>query len=206
MTTPVGDIIDSIATRVRDASNTAHSRTDVMDLISRAQMLINARFEYRLSYTALTTVPSQPLYSMENDLDATLQVNEVRLGTRSLSPIRPWRNLWKLSRTWLTDIHVQPQGWAQIGRTQLVIYPATVTPIDLVVTGVAVTPTYVDEAELMVLRPEHEDLVKDLVTALLLIKSRDTETAPAMLTRFIGRIQVQAPEIMEHERVMVAMR
>lgn len=201
MTSPVSDIIDSIAARVRDDTNTQHSRVEVMDLVSRVQMLVNAQWQFKLSHTPLTMEPGVPIYELENDLDATLQVTEVCLGAKSLIHIRPWRNLWKLSRTWMTDRASQPRGWTQIGRTLLVLYPSTMEPTEVLVTGVQVTPTYVNEAETMVMRPENEDLVKDLVTALLLIKSRDLETAPGWINRMVARARLQLPEAMEQQRV-----
>ena len=201
MTTALSAIIDSIAARVRDEANTAHTRADVMDLISRAQMLVNARFEYTLSYTTLTTSIDSSIYDIEHDLDHTLQVNEVRLGSKSLIKVPRWRNLWKLSRTWMTDIAHQPRGWAQIGKTLLVIWPRPQQPVDLLVTGVQVTPVYSDEAEVMAMRPENEDLVKDLVTAMLLVRSRDLDTASSLILRFVARARLQIPEIMHQQRI-----
>lgn len=204
MTTPVGTLIDSISERLRDPTNTAHTRVDIMDMISRCQMLVNARFQYVVSNTTLTTIPNQVIYRVEDDLTATFEVIEVRYGPKSLIPIPMWRDLWKISRTWFTEQAAQPRGWSQIGKSLLVIHPVPVEPTDLDVVGVKVTTTYTNEAELMELRPENEDLVRDLATALLLIKQRDMDTSAPLFIRFAARVGLQIPKFMAQDRLMPA--
>lgn len=183
----VGDIVDSISRRVRDASNTAHTRAFVRDLIDRVQVVVNAKQAYVYQDTTLVTTPGQALYRLETALAGTIDVTDVHTsGDRHIPRIDPWKNLWKLSPTWLTDTG-SPRGWAQIGRTLFAIWPTPATAETLTVSGTKVTNAIVSDLDILEFRDEYADIIKDLVTALLLFRQRDID----MIGEVVKRMQMR---------------
>lgn len=192
MASTAGTLIDSIARRVRDANNTAHSRAFVRDLIDRVQVIINAKQEYQLTETILTATPGQALYNVENDLGSTITVTEVSIDGRELDETT-WSNLHRISSTYLTDKAGTVGFWAKVGRSLVAIYPTPLTPVEIIFTGSKITTPLNDDEITLDLRAEDEDIVKDLVTALLLTRQRDLDTVQGIIEHMGMKLGLQEP-------------
>ena len=118
-------------------------------------------------------------------------MQNVRLNGKRLDQVKPWRDLYKLSATWLTDTSAQPEGWAAIGRTLVAVYPAPATDIELEFQGIALTiPLTGDEVPLQ-LELEDEDIVREIVTAMLLLRQRDLDTMQDIIARAAAKLGLQ---------------
>lgn len=189
------DLIDSIARRVRDPNNTAHSRALVRDLLDRVQVLINAQEEFIITEQLLVTTPGKAIYSVQETFGDVVQVKDIDVGVTSLNFIRSWRDLWKLSPTWLTDRASTPKGWTRIGRTLLVLYPAPSREIALTVTSVKRTTELVSEDSVLDFESQDADLVREAVFALLLWRQKDNDTASLHIRRLEERFNIQATNL-----------
>lgn len=193
MATTAGTLIDSIARRVRDPNNTAHSRAFVRDILDRIQVTVNAHKEYILTETIKIATPGQALYSVETDLGSSITVTDVLINGRELDQ-QTWTNLHRLNRNWLTAKSGKPFAWASIGRSLVAIYPAPDYKAEITfVASKITTPLSADEIPLE-LRKEDEDIVRDLTTAILLLRQRDLDTCPAIIQRAIGKLGLQMKE------------
>lgn len=198
MTTTVGTLIDSIGRRVRDANNTAHSRAFVRDIIDRSQVLINAKQEYVFTETIYTATKGKTLYSVEEDLGSSTKVVEVSIGDRELDKVG-WRNLHRLSPTWLTDESDTPLAWAPIGRSLVAVYPAPDYDLPITFTASKRTTPLTDDTIQMELRDEDSDIVRELATAILLIRQRDLDMVPIIISRLAGKLGLQTEEQMDRQ-------
>jgi hypothetical protein len=200
MASTAGTLISSISRRVRDANNTAHTSAFVRDILDRAQVTINARQEYVLTDTVLTATPGKVLYNVENDLGSSIKVTEVSIDGRDLDEIT-WANLHRISPTYLTDKSGTPEAWARIGRSLVAIYPAPNVPIEITFTASKITTELNDDNIPLELRAEDEDVVRELTTAILLIRQRDTDVVTEIIRRVGDKMKLQEPELMMRANV-----
>lgn len=192
MASQAGDLIDSIARRVRDPNNTAHSRSLVRDLLDRAQVVVNGAAKSIKTEENLATTAGQAVYSVESDLTATTLVLSVLHNERHLSRIVPWRNLNKLSSTWLQDDQSEPFGWANIGRDLFAIYPAPTEPAPTVKTvGIKRTNELTDDTTSLELDEEKESIAMDLVTTMLLVRQRDLDQVATLVQKVGENLGIQ---------------
>ena len=193
MTTTAGEFTDSVARRLFDEQNTAHSRSLVRDLTGRVQSIVNSRQEYIINEDSFTAVPGQSLYFVETQFPTTIRITDIRQDGVPLRRIDPWRNLWKLSTTWLTDVG-DPIGWANIGRSLVVIYPSPSTPTLFQAFGPSLISTPQADDDPLRLRDETLDIVKDMVVALLLYRWRDSDTTGISVSDVLEGIRRQLGE------------
>jgi len=196
MASTAGTLIDSISRRVRDANNTAHSRTVVRDILDRVQVVVNARQEYILTDTIVTAVPGQTLYSVETDLGSSITVTEVKIAGRELDETT-WANLHRVSLTYLTDMSNTPGFWAKVGRSLVAIYPAPSYPVDITFTASKITTPLNDDSIQLEFRAEDEDIVRELTTAILLLRQRDLDSLPEIIQRMQSKMNVQVSDQMQ---------
>lgn len=191
MAITAGTLIDSVSRRVRDANNTAHSRTFVLDLIDRLQVILNAKQAYVFTDTVYTATKNKALYTVETDLGSTIEVHEVSSQGRELDEVN-WRNLHRLSPTWLDDRSDTPLHWAKIGRDLVAIYPAPNWNVPITFTGSKITTPLTAETIQVELRDEDSDLLREMTTALLLTRQRDgIEVGSQILSRVADKMNLQ---------------
>lgn len=194
-----GDLIDSISRRVRDTNNTAHSRAFVRDVLDRSQTILNVHNKYVISTINFTTVPGQALYQVGSDINGIQRVTDVEQLSSRIDEVLPWRNLWKLSPTWLTDSG-PIAGWAMIGKTLFAIYPTPTVATTIQLRGPAITTELNADTVPMDLRDEDTDILRDLVTAMLLFRQRDLDMLQPIMLRLIDKLGLQARDATKEEQ------
>jgi hypothetical protein len=187
--------IDSISRRVRDASNTANTRAFIRDIFTRCASVINTRQEYILENITITATAGRSLFTVETELAGFSRITDVSIYDQSLEEVKPWRNLWKLSRTWFKDTAVTPVAWSAIGRDLIGVYPAPVSDFPLTFTGIRGDFQTSDELEETGLREEDDDIVRELATALILLRQRDLDMIQPTLSRMAGKANIQMSEL-----------
>jgi hypothetical protein len=198
MASTAGTLIDSIARRVRDTNNTAHSRAFVRDILDRIQVTVNAHKEYILTETKITATPGKTIYRVETDLGSSITVTDVLINGRALDR-QTWTNLHRINRHWLNADSGTAVAWAPIGRSLLAIYPAPNYEAEItVIASKITTPLTVDEVPLE-LRLEDEDIVREMTTAILLFRQRDLDTCPSIIQRAAGKLGLQMKEVEGNE-------
>lgn len=190
MPSTAGTLIDSISRRIRDASNTANTRALIRDVLDRVQVAINAHQSYVYREIPLATSPGVALYRLGEDVQGLFTVTSVEKDFVELDMITPWRNLWKLSPTWLTD-GGPARGWAMIGKTLLAIYPVPAYSETLTVIGPAITTTLSADDVFMELRDEDNDIAREIATAIFLFRWRDLDMASPIVSRALDKLRLQ---------------
>jgi hypothetical protein len=200
--TDIATYIDSISRRVRDATNTAHSRDFIRDVFTRASSVINSRQEYIIDTVTITAgTKGKAIYTLEGDLGGISRLTEVEVNNESLEKVEPWRDLWKLSATWLTDTSDVPLAWAAIGRDRAAIYPAPLSNIPITFSGVRGSFQTLAETEETGLRDEDADIVREITVALILLRWRDLDMVKPILGRMGAKMNIQSDEISELMRL-----
>lgn len=194
------DLIDSIARRVRDESNTAHSRNFIREIFTRSAAIINSKQEYVFDTVAVSGTANKALFNLEADLGGISRVADVDMEGRSLNEVNPWTNLWKLSPTWLTDTSTTPLAWAAIGRDRVAIWPAPILDVTLTFVGVRGNFQTMSESQETGFRAEDDDIVRELATALLLLRQRDLDMVQVVISRMAGKANLQKAELEGAER------
>jgi hypothetical protein len=194
MATLASTILASVSRRARDASQTAHSASFILSLLDRVQGLVNVQQQSLQATIAYSNTQAKTLYSLTEDLPGLVVISNVRLGNQRLDEITPWQNLFKLSPTWLTDTASQPQGWSRLGQDLIAVWPAPSTNITLNFQGVAATAPLNNSGQDLELAFEDEDIIRELMVALLLLRQRDLDSVSAIIQRMANKLQLQLPE------------
>lgn len=190
MASPTSTLITSIARRVRDPNNTAHSQAFVRDILDRVQVIVNDKQESVLTSTVLVATPGQVLYSVENDLGNIVTVTRVSINGRDLDR-QNWRNLHRINPRWLQAKGGTPTAWAPVGRSLIAIYPAPDYEAEITFTGTKITTALTDNNIQLELELEDEDIVREVVTAILLIRQRDLDMIESIISRVGSKMGLQ---------------
>lgn len=193
------EVVDIIAQRVRDPDNTAHPRALIRDIFNRVQTALNASQAYVLETVPLALTPGKAIYRLETYTPELVTITDIEFENRFLDRV-PWRNLWKISPTWLTDIE-EPRAWSMIGRTLFAIYPVPAYAVTLNLKGPKVTTTLVDGTIPLDLRDEDADIAIDLTTAIFLLRQRDIENSQIVASRAADKLGLQEDAVMEEMRI-----
>ena len=200
--TAISTYIDSISRRVRDEANTANTRDLIRDLFTRAASVINTRQEYLLDTVTVTSgTAGKKLYTVETEIGSFAKVTDVKIAEESLNHVNPWRNLWKLSNTWLTDTSAAPLAWSTIGRDLVAIWPAPLSDVTITFSGLRGDFQTSSELEETGMRDEDNDIVRELTVALVLLRQLDLDMIRPSIGRMAGKMNIQAEEIEELMRL-----
>lgn len=187
--TPAVDLVNQVLTRARDPQGIATSRAVTLSLVSLSQVVVNGFVGDVVSSTALTIQPRTLLYQLSSFLPSAVKVIRVAdVSGRDLDPLLSIDELSHLSSNWITDVSDSPQAWCAIGRDLIAIWPGVRTTIILNVFYTLLTPQLTTEIDVTVVPHETDNLIVDLATFLVRLKSRDlTEAKHAfdgMMTEF----------------------
>ena len=192
MASTAGTLVDVLSERLRDPNNTVHTRASLRDLLARCQVALNIRRSFVVETALITVDAGQALVSVDSELPGIAKVTEIEVAAQALDLIEPWRDLWKLSKTWLFDRADSPDGWARIGRTLVAIYPTPNKPLAVTVKGAKLTNPLDSDASILDFRVEDEDLVRDLTLAIALFSQTDIDMVEPLLQRLIQRLQIES--------------
>lgn len=183
MAESTGTLVDTILGRVRDLGGLATSREVVRLLLSRCQDLANFRLEAAQGQVLLQTQPHQVFYDLPtmttDDGQSIIKVTQVRDGDRALGRV-DWRSFVRHTKDWLRAVG-EPAVFATLGFDLLCIWPAPLQPRTLVVIGTVYTTPLTSEETETDLRDDRLDLVLQLTTALVLLRSRMLDRLPAAI-------------------------
>lgn len=193
-----GEAVTTISARLRDPSNTAHPRADIRDILNRVQTILNVSEGYVLEATPVTLIPGQAIYRLDNHMPNLAVVTDVGIGQHFLDRV-PWRDLWKISGTWMTDVG-EPRAWAMIGKTLVAVYPIPSQPVVVDFRGPVITTQLTDDNIPLDLRDEDADIAIDIATSIFLLRQRDLEASAGILSRAMGKLGMQADAIAEEMR------
>lgn len=197
MATTAGTLIASIARRVRDPNQTAHTAAFTRDILDRMQVVLNAKQNYVFATNTITATQGKTLYSVETDIPGAIEVVEVLSNGTELDETS-WRNLHRVAATYLSDSGTTG-FWAKIGKSLVVLYPAPNNPVSLTFKYVKYTAEITDDNIQLEVTEEGEDILRDMVTAVLLIRQRDLDTVPTLLQRTAMKLGLQVPEFKQRE-------
>jgi hypothetical protein len=195
-TTDTQTLVTKVATRARDASNIAHSRADVVEIMSHAQRAVNSRLRSFVKTVAVTPVAGRSLYVTSEIAADAVRPIAIRVGVRDLTEVC-WTSLVANDGRWLRTTGKAPQVFATIGRTMYAVVPAYAgLPQDLTVVYIPALDDLDDDvADFPVIADEHVPLMLDLTEALLLMRARVLEPAQLAMERFAAALDREAPEM-----------
>lgn len=183
MATSGTTLVERVSLRVRDPSNTATGRSQVLLLLSEAQRLVNGIAEEVVATATLTVPPYRTILPIEENVPTALRVTGVRdENGRSMSPV-PWGALAHANRRWWRATATRSRVWSTIGRDMLVVSPAAPDTQLLTVVFVKKTDVLATEAAVTEVTNATDDTVGDLVEALLLLKTRRLDAVAGPLKR-----------------------
>ena len=181
MATNGDDLIDSLARRVRDTTNTAYPRTFLLDILNRVTRCLNAGLRLKLASASFTPTAQRALYQTTEVAADIIRVVAVREGGRDLQEV-PSDHLTFQDNEWVRRQGPRPEVWSRIGRDLLVIAPCQVqSPPALTVHYISVPTANTDAATPIETPPdEYVPVLLDLSEALALLSSR-VHNAPSAI-------------------------
>jgi len=181
------ELIDQVLHRVRDPQGVVASRAFVLDMLSKAQQLVNAKLAFVLDETPLVTEPLRCFYPIRSLLPQSQTVMFVTVGNKDLLRV-PWRGFWAMKRGWPREVAEQMQLWSLVGRDVLVLWPSRRVATTVTVKSAKLTTPLVNEQSVPDLPDDVLPLVVDLAEVLVLLKMRKADMAGEAMTMLHGRI------------------
>src|SRR5213593_4805197 len=114
-------LIDELARRLRDTTNTGYARADVLTILNDVQQIVNARLGLVLGSTTFTSTNSA-FCTTSGISSSILRVVDVRDGNRVLS-MTPWARLLHEHPRWLRLTGSRGEVWATVGRELVAVIP-----------------------------------------------------------------------------------
>ena len=183
-----GPLITDILKNIRDEAGSGSSRTLVRSILSHAQRLVNFIIEDVVKTATLTLEPKRlayPASQLISDYLKTLSIthngNDLARGTLG--------SLSVFDSYWPRAVDFPPSMFIPIGLDVLLIYPASELKTTVDVTYVADTQDIVGDSSEMDVSDHAVPLVKDVATALLLLRQRDFDVLPPILARLSDRLK-----------------
>jgi len=190
MSQPCGPLIDVVGARVFDEHFTGTTRSQVRDLLSRAQQIINATFDSTVVTQAMPIQPSLQIYNFERVAPANdvLRIKSVRDGTRDLSRI-DFSRLKHIDNHWFGRSGRRLETFAVLGRRILVVHP-------LRPSGDSVNVVYTQQLPKLNVDDDQVNLPDDqipaltkLTEALVLLKQRDLDKLKILMDTMTAEAQ-----------------
>jgi hypothetical protein len=182
MATPCGVLISTLLRRVRDPHAIGTTRTLTRTLLSRAQVLLNARDRLVLTTETLTTQPRCQIYPVHASLPLSQRILRVRdVDDRNLDWEHKWRNLANYSVSWFRKIANQHYLSATIGRDLLVVHPAKNVESTVTVLSVKLTTELVEDDTALEIAVADEDALLDIAELMMSVKNRNLTRAMELL-------------------------
>ena len=183
-----GPLITDILKNIRDEAGSGSSRTFVRSILSHAQRLVNFIIEDVVKTATLTLEPrrlaypaSQLISDYLKPLSITHNGNDFARGTLG--------SLSVFDSYWPRAVDSPPSMFIPIGLDVLLIYPASELKTTVDVTYVADTQDIAGDSSEMDVSDHAVPLVKDVATALLLLRQRDFDVLTPILTRLSKRFK-----------------
>ena len=181
-------LIDDVARRLRDTSNTGYPRAMVLRYLNACQKLINIRLGLLQATTTLTTL-DKALYQLDTATPRVLTVRET-LGGHELANV-PWDRLVAQDVDWIRTHGERAEMWSQMGRDVLIITPIPADETSLTITFVKYPTTLADDAGAWTLPDEFKSLLTDLVEGVLLFRAREFNAMQEAMNRAAPRLGLE---------------
>lgn len=172
-TTSTEDIITEVGERLRDPTNFAHTRTLVLEILSRVQRVLNIGLKLRILNVLFTPDPKRTIYDVTEIADDIGKIVGIRDGGRDLDEI-PWHKLADNDNRWIQRRGPQPMAFSRFGRDLVMIVPCQeISPPQLRVFYTQQSDDLVDDdTDFPTLPDKYIPLLMDLTELILLIRGR----------------------------------
>jgi hypothetical protein len=195
-------LINELATRLRDPSNTGYPRATVLNIINRVQDAVNVRLGLVHATASFTTTPGVTLYQAASIASNFAYVRQAFDDNNIELDVIPYKKLVEQDPRWIHRVG-PPQVVSQIGRTIIVVTPTPLRPTSVTIKYVK-HPTALADAGSPTwdLPDEHKPLVLDLAEAVLLFRGRQFRAMQEALTRAAPKLGLEdAAQILRHGTV-----
>jgi len=190
MATTGATLIDALSRRLRDTSNTAHSRDLLKRILTHSQRAINLAQQAKKASVSFTPDPGRTIYTRTEVAANVGRILRI-IADRTLPEVR-WPMLQDTDRHWYRAIGGRHVQWARIGGNLFVLHPALWEPEAVTVIYVTVPADVIDGATNVDLPDELLPMVMDLAEGIMLAKARITHAMDAPLTRLAAALQPKA--------------
>jgi hypothetical protein len=178
-----------LLTRVRMLSTIPFSVSNIYDILSKSQQLINFLLGKVVETNTLTTTANTYFYDLRAKLSSAMRVVSVVESDRTLNYFSSWKQFVQYSHTWLSDTDTRFEAWSQIGVNYLIIYPAKTGSSSVEVTYVKSPTPMGTGTDLFELPDEDIPLVIDLAEIFILITIRRYKELEKALPLFVAKVK-----------------
>jgi hypothetical protein len=119
--------IDLLRKRTRTEGIVPHSDAFMLDILSKAQRMVNARKQYVLVEEAFSTSPYQIVYDLRTTFPNAVDIVRIEKSEVRLIHLENWRQLWLMSSGWFRQTGTTARIWSKVGRTHFMIWPGVAT-------------------------------------------------------------------------------
>jgi hypothetical protein len=166
------EAVTTLLRRVRDPQGSQHTPTVVLRLLTDVQRILNALYADVVESQLFTAPPRVMHYPLGATVPKAIRLLSVQTdASRDLAPLKDWRELALLSRSWFRTLGDRPLVWAPVGRDAFVVWPGVDRELSLTAVYVRQTDE-LDLTTIIELSPTYWPLLLDLVEGCLLMRGR----------------------------------
>lgn len=170
----VNELVNLLLISARDRQGAFHSHALVMDLLGRAEQILNDGLSLVLVTTPITLTPYQCFYSFQTYLPETISVLGVRHQGEDLDRLKDLNDLASIDRSWHRRVATKPECYLQLGETYLILWPGSLDPATTVdVISTRLTPLHASlPLDTTTIAHENSPALMDLTRAFLNLRAR----------------------------------
>lgn len=178
MSRTVKSIVDELLERIRQEGGVVTTTDFATEIVSHSQRIINAGVRSVVGSAVLTTLAEKLIYRYRDELTSSVDVLSVAEGNRELLRFNSLADLTAYDPDWFRAITgTRFEGWCQIGRGLLVVYPGKAAASAVTVTYSTLTTAYTsyssDGATNVDLPDEDVEMLVGVAEVMLLVRLRE---------------------------------
>jgi len=185
---PAGPAIANIYLRARDPFQTGTPHLNVLNLLSRLQMIVNQATGAVIYSASLPMSPRLPTYGVSgNGLGWPVAIQD-ETG-REFDPVIDPATLRWLNEKWWREVALRPRSWLRIGCDLLIVHPAPSESFTATVQHRGILGPVNNDADLLECPDEDVRLLLLAGEALLTLKSRDLASSQVAWDNLLAELK-----------------
>lgn len=176
MSRTYGDTVTVLLSRVRQSGGIAVTNDEAVNVLSMCQQIVNIKLRRICDSDSFATTANTLIYSYRSTITDCADILSIVESNRELLPFGKIEDIANYDSDWLSAVGTRFEGWCQLARDLLIIYPAKAANSSVIIKHVRALPVQTSyataSASNMELPDEDIEIALKLAELVLIIRSR----------------------------------
>ena len=199
MARTIASVVDSLLARTRLVGNIGLTQDFATEILTISQQIANAHLKKVITTANLTVNSNDIFYTLLSEFSDAIDILSMRVSGRKLLHFKTLEELSAYDPEWYTSAgESRVEGWHQIGRDYLIVYPGVTTGATVSCEYTKATTIKTSYAGLgaatMDLNDEDTEVALKIAELLLLVRSKKPKVIKAALDDLTLRLGINNVE------------